>query len=61
MARPLLVPPANGRAQTRAAFYYFFKSKSELAGAALAEDPGDFPSLPVSDAGQDQVQAAACE
>jgi len=27
---------------------------------ALVEDPGDFPALPVNDAGQDQVQAAAC-
>jgi hypothetical protein len=27
---------------------------------ALAKDPGDFPPLPVNDAGQDQVQAAAC-
>ena len=26
---------------------------------ALTEDPGDFPRLPVDDAGQDQVQAAA--
>src|SRR4029077_10504519 len=26
---------------------------------ALTQDPGDFPPLPVDDAGQDQVQAAA--
>ena len=27
---------------------------------SIPEDSGDFPPLPVNDAGQDQVQAAAC-